>query len=1349
MKKTLTYFFCLIPLFIFCQKYKNPQGFIENKGQIVDQKGKENPDVKFLLNTNGLNVQLRKTGFSYDVFETEHIPVTTEDKSTFTSATLLSDYKTNSPEYISKHTIHRIDIDFLNPNPNTRLVTEQKSIHYTNYFNLKHKPEGITEVYNYQKVTYQNIFRNIDVVFFIPSDSTKVVEYNFIIKPGGKISDIQFKFNGAKNELVDNKIKMNLRFGHMEETIPMSWIELESSKSEIKINFKKIKKNVYGLEGDINSSNKTIIIDPVPIRLWGTYFGGTGYEMSGTLNVDSNNNVIISGGSGSLTNIASAGPNISGYESGGAFIAKFDTSGDFLWGSYYPFGTQVVLDSQDNMYLFGRLLDANPFIPSPGCHQPIKDIYTSGYLIKLNSQGTKQWGTYYGGNGNEYLNGVSVDSNGNIYIVGETSSSDNFSTSGAFQMEKASPGSYSTGFIAKFDSSGARIWGTFYGGELADGFSECAISLDGFLYAIGSHNSITSTNLTTPGSYQATSDQFGGLIAKFDLNGNRIWGTYIADKTYLFGARIKDNYMVLYGRGTNNYGLGTSGTMHENFIQPLPQGSTLSSDTNNFTIIKFNFQTQQYLWGTYFFDQILSMDIDSLDNIYFAGYTGVNNGLTTPDAYMPVKTNYSKSYLIKLNAAGQKIWGTYYGGNFAEQLGECKVDQNNDIYLYGNTNGSTTGIASPGAHQTNLGSNPDTYIVKFRDCFSATTISSNSPVCPGATLTLNASGGTNYLWTGPNGFTSTDQNPVITNTNDTQSGEYTCMITGSANGCDTTRKLIVLIGGTNNPVPTIENLPNLIGDCNLVISTIPTANDNCSGLIYATTNNPLTYTIPGDYTIHWNYDDGDGNTISQTQNVTINAVPEPTLVSPQQFCVQDNATFNNILITGQNIQWYDEMTAGNLLPNTTVLIDATTYYASQIVNGCESYRVPVTITIQSTPVPTGDANQSFCITSNPTLENITVNGTNIIWYNSASGTTVLPESTILSNGTNYYATQTINGCESPTRFAVEITLINTLNASNYSVSICDELNDGSEAINLTNYNTYLITSNGNTFNYYNSLAGATNQNTSDLVQNPNNYNLMVGTDTIYVRIDSPNTCFQIVQLNLTLLSKPIVNILDTMPICEGSSITINAGPGYDNYLWSTNQTTPSITLTQPGNYSVTVSENHGSLLCVTTKNFTVVNSNIGSVSQIITSDWTNNENTITVLLTAGSVGNYVYSLNGIDFQSSNTFTGLENGQYTIYVKDLNGCGIVDEEVYLLMYPKFFTPNGDSFNDTWRIKFSETETNFSVKVFDRYGKFITQFGANSPGWDGTFNGNKLPSSDYWFVVTRENGKEYRGHFSLKR
>jgi gliding motility-associated-like protein len=470
----------------------------------------------------------------------------------------------------------------------------------------------------------------------------------------------------------------------------------------------------------------------------------------------------------------------------------------------------------------------------------------------------------------------------------------------------------------------------------------------------------------------------------------------------------------------------------------------------------------------------------------------------------------------------------------------------------------------------------------------------------------------------------------------------------------------------------------------------------------------------------------------------------------QTVCINQNLNLSASL--GNSYNWSGPNGFNSIQQNPTIPNVNTTHGGQytciiSVTGGCNITKT-VTVQIQNTPAPAGNQNQSFCITENATLNNIAITGTDVIWYDSLTGNTVLPTSTLLQNGVTYYASQTINGCESPTRLAISIQLINTLNANNYSETICDDLNNGFEIINLSNYNTSLLSSTGNIFKYYYSLNGAQNQVTSDEVQN-SNYNLSVGNNIFFVRIESPNTCFQIVTLNLTLVNKPFVNINDVMPICEGSSITINAGFGYDNYNWSTNETTNSITVLQPGNYSVTVSENHGSLVCSTTKNFTVVNSNIGTISEIITSDWTQNENTISVLLSSNSFGNYEYSLNGIDFQDNNTFYGLENGEYTVFIRDKNGCGLSSEDVYLLMYPKYFTPNGDGYNDYWRIKFSENEPNLKVTIFDRYGKLMTQFDSSSIGWNGTYQGNPMPSSDYWFLVKRENGKEYKGHFTLKR
>ena len=155
----------------------------------------------------------------------------------------------------------------------------------------------------------------------------------------------------------------------------------------------------------------------------------------------------------------------------------------------------------------------------------------------------------------------------------------------------------------------------------------------------------------------------------------------------------------------------------------------------------------------------------------------------------------------------------------------------------------------------------------------------------------------------------------------------------------------------------------------------------------------------------------------------------PTGTSPQTFCAISNPTVASLTTTtGTNIKWYSVATGGTVLAPSTALATGT-YYASQTVSGCESTtRLAVAVTVNNPAAPTGSASQSFCSASSPTVANLaaTPTGTGtILWYAAASGGTALSTSTALVNGTSYYASQTVNGCESTTRLAVTATVNTT------------------------------------------------------------------------------------------------------------------------------------------------------------------------------------------------------------------------------------------------------------------------------------------------------------------------------------
>ncbi len=169
--------------------------------------------------------------------------------------------------------------------------------------------------------------------------------------------------------------------------------------------------------------------------------------------------------------------------------------------------------------------------------------------------------------------------------------------------------------------------------------------------------------------------------------------------------------------------------------------------------------------------------------------------------------------------------------------------------------------------------------------------------------------------------------------------------------------------------------------------------------------------------------------------------------------------------------------------------------------------------------------------------------------------------------------------------------------------------------------------------------------------------------------------------------------------------------------------------------------------CAVSNQIEVTISEAPIIDRIETSDWTNNENSITAITSYS--GSFEYSLNNETFQEENTFNNLVPGVYTIYVQDKLGCGLFQKEVWLLHYPYFFTPNNDGYNDTWFVANSENEPQLKIYIYERYGKFIKYLDVEDKSRDGTYNGNQAVSSDYWFVVSRQDGRTHRGHFTLKR
>ncbi|WP_125723236.1 DUF7948 domain-containing protein [Flavobacterium ustbae] len=1356
MKQKLLILLFLIVAQLFSQNKNQSIGFKENKGQILDQNGKPNTAVKYLLNSGGLNVQLKKNGFSYDIYEIKKTPIASSSTAKILPYQIPE--KGEKEQFNLEYAFHRVDIDFVNSNPKVELITKQKSSDFDNYYNVPNKSEGVLEVYQYKQITYKNIYPNIDAVFTIPEDPQKTVEYNFIIHPKGKISDIQLKFSGAETNLVDNKIQMNVRFGKMEETLPASWIEEKGHKKGIVVGYQKLRQNVYGFRSANFLAGKKVVIDPVPTRLWGTFYGDeTGMSASNwypsDLTTDSLGNAYVSGSTTSQSpSYATSGahqtdashPYVNSITNG--ILFKFDKNGNRLWGTYYA-GTNAIYiygvktDSQNNVLITGYTWSETN-ISTFGSFQPNLKGFSDAFLVKFNSNGVRQWGTYFGGEDSDYATDLDLDSNDDIYIVGKTSSKTNIAINSNFQNQlnnSTNPYTIPTdGFITKFNKNGNLIWSTYVGGNGTDVFSTVAIK-DSYLVVAGSSDS--TNNMTTPGVFQENLNPAypgDGYVCKFSLDGVRIWGSYYG------GSSSMENIESVEIDNEENIYIGGYSYSSDNIATP---GTFENSNSNLYKgfLSKLN-SSGQRVWGTYVGDINISSIIFKNNSLYIGGGNmdfRTDDNLTTPCSFKPNRIRTHYGYTGKFSTEGNFIWGTYIGNDNTVKI---DLDSDGAIFVSGQSSFNDD-IADASSYQSNILGNKNFFLMKFSEDLSFTipVVTSNSPICTGKTLELKASGGTNYSWTGPNGFTSTDQNPTIPNASSINSGEYSCLITGTG-GCDDTKKINVTIGDNVAPVPDLATLPAITGDCNTTVTTIPTANDACAGIINATTTSPLSYALPGTYTIVWNYSDGNGNSSTQNQTVTITSQPLPTANSLQTFCVEQNATLNDIQITGQNIKWYSNLTNGTLVSPTTVAQDKATYYASQTINGCESERVPVKINIQVTFSPTGNANQQFCTAQNATITNLEITGTSIKWYDSAINGSLLTETTALEDGKTYYASQTVNNCEGP-RFGVTVSIATTpsVPTGNPEQFFCKKENKTLNDIQITGQNIKWFDTN---------VSAAVLPNTTILEDNRTYY----ASQTIGCESDRVPILVHVYDTSMPTGNNNYQFCIDQIATLENLNISGTALKWYDsasngNLLSETNllesrtyYVTQTINNCESERFAINVKIQDTQIpIADSPQQFCIQKNAKISEIEIIGQNlkWYENASSSITLSESTTLEN------GIVYYVSQTINNCESDRIPITINilretDQNCIDLNDE----LPFPKFFTPNGDGFNDTWTIESAYLAPNSSIRIFDRYGKLIKELRLNT-SWDGTYLGYQEPASDYWFTATRINGTEFRGHFSLKR
>ena len=680
---------------------------------------------------------------------------------------------------------------------------------------------------------------------------------------------------------------------------------------------------------------------------------------------------------------------------------------------------------------------------------------------------------------------------------------------------------------------------------------------------------------------------------------------------------------------------------------------------------------------------------------------------TVPNITGTITVNSTKSVTAGI-AAGSGAVG--YGGYFAGFSSVPVISKTGDCYLgillqvdntYDNYQWYLNGNPIPGA--TSYSINPELYgagsytcMVSKNNCGSLLTDAYSYTLCPPITTTTYNIGSCNTKVISP-AFTNSTQTIVPANTNIVLAPTSGTATVNSATGqitytpnagltADTTDSFIYYIEGNGSPA-SFEYFK-------IIINTDVLQTTNASLTSCADTNGNGTFNLT-------------------SANVT------PDSGTTVQY-------FTNAALTGTPIA-----APGNYSgPAGTIYANVTSSY------GCKKV---AQITLTTTPSPninTGNYNATLCddnfdgiVNVNfPSITPVIVTNSanfNVRYYllqadaNAGNNNTLPANWTYTANTTVYVRVDALIGSCPAVFGQINFTIGNriTLITGNVATDICDSDISGSEAVNLNDYKNLFTANAGVSLTFYSTLANA-QAGTNAISPNQT----ISAISTFYIRFTSATECPSTGVLTINLKTPKKSTRLADKVVCLNDTTTLDAGAGFTSYSWSTGATTQSI-IAGAGNYYVDLGFNG----CVYRQYVKITTAESPVISKIEVSGY---DATITV---TGGTPPYQYSLNGIDYQTSNIFTGLSRGMHTVYVLSKDGCSPVVKEFLVLNLINAITPNGDGLNDVLNYSDLRIKQNVSIEVVDRYGTPVYRSSDKNYTWDGKINGRPLSTGTYWYLL----------------
>ena len=645
-------------------------------------------------------------------------------------------------------------------------------------------------------------------------------------------------------------------------------------------------------------------------------------------------------------------------------------------------------------------------------------------------------------------------------------------------------------------------------------------------------------------------------------------------------------------------------------------------------------------------------------------------------------------------------------------------------------------------------------------------VSANISLCSGSSinLTANTIAGASYSWTGPNGFTSSLQNPVINNATAANAGTYSASIT--VGQCTSTSAITSVI---INPIPTtpvVSASPVCEGtNLNLTASLIPGATYSWTGPnnFSSSSQNPVITNAgsinAGTYTVTVS---ANGCTSAPASvNAVVNMLPLAPIVSTNSpLCSGSSINLMAGAIAGATYSWTGPNGFTSSLQNPTITnagINASgTYSVTATVNGCSGAVGNASVTVNQIPLaPSVSSNGPLCAGSTINLTASTIAGAAYSWTGPNGFTSSLQNPVInnasSANAGTYNVSAKVNGCTSPaatTTVVIDQTAI--ANAGNNQV-VCSS----NQFVNVTGgvsggTGSGVWTSSGNgTFS-----PGNSSLNTSYYPSATDKAN-----GTVMLKLTSTNNgaCpASSSSVTITFAAAPSVNAGNDQTVCANNANVLLKGQ-YNNapgIIWSSTGSgtfSPSATNLSPTYIPSAGDKSHGSVklilktsgnnacapaadtLLVTIKAAPVVNG--GGVKYVL-----QNSSTILTPVVSGSDLKYLWTpgryLNN-DTIPNPVCTPDADVSYKIISIDNFGCSS-SADVFVkvlkpLQIPNVFTPNGDGINETWQVKNLKDYADCKVEIFNRYGQIVYQSVGYTNEWDGILNGKPLPAATYYYII----------------